>query len=120
MNTLMVMSTTPTTPTPPQATNPPVPAPPPQAIAQRLHEELLALHGPILGGEQLAHALGYGTLAAFRQARRRNQVDVTLFTLPNRRGVFALTLDVASWLAHARQVNRLVPDTVECPLKLTN
>lgn len=74
-------------------------------LVAQLYEDLLARHGPILGGVDLAQAMGYRSLAAFRQARRRGQVDVSLFTLPNRRGVFALCLDVAQWLADAYQAN---------------
>ncbi len=73
----------------------------------QLYEDLLARHGPILGGADLAKAMGYRSLAAFRQARRRGQVEVDLFTLPNRRGVFALSIDVARWLAHTAQANIL-------------
>lgn len=79
--------------------------PQPRLLVEQLYEDLRARHGPILGGGDLAQAMGYRTLAAFRQARRRGQVEVALFTLPNRRGVFALGLDVARWLANACQKN---------------
>ncbi len=68
-----------------------------------LYEDLRSQHGPILGGADLSKALGYRSLAAFRQARRRGQVEVKLFSLPNRRGVFALGIEVAHWLAKASQ-----------------
>ena len=84
-----------------------------QPLVAQLYEELRADHGPILGGVDLARAMGYRSLAAFRQARRRGQVEVDLFTLPNRRGVFALGLDVAKWLAHARQMNRVISSAEE-------
>jgi len=74
-------------------------------LVEQLYEDLLTSHGLILGGRDLAQAMGYRSLAAFRQARRRGQVEVSLFTLPNRRGVFALGLDVARWLADAYQAN---------------
>jgi len=74
-------------------------------LVEQLYEDLLVRHGPIIGGVDLAQAMGYRSLAAFRQARRRGQVEVSLFTLPNRRGVFALGLDVARWLADAYQAN---------------
>ena len=67
-----------------------------------LRESLLRLHGPLLGGEPLASALGHRSAASLRQARRRGQVTVPLFTVPSRRGWFALTLDVADWLAAMR------------------
>lgn len=60
------------------------------------------MHGPLLGGATLVVALGLTNAAALRQARRRGHVAVALFTLPKRRGYFALTRDVADWLAQAR------------------
>lgn len=84
------------------AGNPPIAHPVP-SLAERLQRDLQAAHGPVLGGSDLARALGYRSMAAFRQARRRAQVKVTLFTLPHRRGVFALASDVAIWLAQAHQ-----------------
>lgn len=60
------------------------------------------MHGPLLGGEALIAALGHRNAASLRQARRRGQVSITLFTVPNRRGWFALTQDVADWLADIR------------------
>jgi hypothetical protein len=53
-------------------------------------------------------ALGYRNAAAMRQARYRGQITLTLFTLPNRRGHYALTAEVAEWLAKAR-TQRAVP-----------
>ena len=69
-------------------------------LRKELRETLLRLHGPLLGGEPLAAALGHRSVASLRQARRRGQVMVPLFTVPNRRGWFALTLDV--WLSATR------------------
>lgn len=74
-----------------------------EALVDALYEDLRNQHGLILGGEDLSKALGYRSLAAFRQARRRGQVEVELFSLPNRRGVFAFGLEVAQWLAKASQ-----------------
>lgn len=71
-------------------------------MCQALLNELERRHGPVLGGSDLAAALGHRSAASLRQARRRGQVAVPLFTLPNRRGQFALTREVAEWLARAR------------------
>ena len=87
----------------------------PQELAHWLHDGLLARHGPVLGGDDLARALGYRSQAAFRQARRRGQVDIALFSLPNRRGVFALTWVVATWLARTYQGNQVNPKMKEQP-----
>lgn len=81
----------------------------PMELVEILYEDFRKRHGPILGGGDLAKAMGYRSLAAFRQARRRGQVEVELFSLPNRRGVFALGFDVAKWLAQASQANKTVP-----------
>lgn len=75
------------------------PSPP---LQQELRETLLRMHGPLLGGKALVAALGHKNPASFRQARRRGQVAITLFTVPNRRGWFALTQEVADWLANIR------------------
>lgn len=120
MNTLTAMSAKTSTQTPLPTTHPPATARNPQELAEKLHEGLLTRHGPVLGGADLARALGYRSLAAFRQARRRGQVDIALFTLPNRRGVFALTLVVATWLAHTYQANQVVSDTEEPPISPPN
>lgn len=71
-------------------------------LRETLRAQLSATHGPLIGGEALATALGLPSLDALRQARKRGQIAVTLFTLPNRRGHFALTLEVADWLASVR------------------
>lgn len=72
------------------------------ALKRHLRQELEQLHGPLLGGPKLIGALGHANAASLRQARRRGRVSVPLFTLPKRRGFFALTRDVADWLAEAR------------------
>ena len=73
-----------------------------ERLKDELRREMEASRGPLLGGVALAHALGLESLAALRQARRRGRVSVNLFSLPQRRGYFALTGDVAEWLARAR------------------
>lgn len=60
--------------------------------------DLDTMHGPLLNGTALYRALGLPSAAAFRQAASRGQLPVPVFTIPNRRGRFALTRDVAAWL----------------------
>jgi len=86
----------------PMKSLPEAPTPPADLKAQ-LRESLLRLHGPLLGGAPLVAALGHRSAASLRQARRRGQVAVPLFTVQNRRGWFALTQDVADWLAEMRR-----------------
>lgn len=73
-----------------------------QLLTEALERDLLTRYGPILGQEDLRQALGYPSLEAFRQGLARRQLPVPVFTLPNRRGKFALTKEVAAWLARAR------------------
>lgn len=74
----------------------------PISLETELRESLERRYGPLLTGASLRQALGYPSAAAYRQARRRQQLPVTVFCLPNRRGSFALTLEVAAWLARSR------------------
>ena len=68
----------------------------------QLREALLQLHGPLLTGSVLAKALGHSSLASLRQARSRGQVPVHLFIIPHKKGLFAMTLDVANWLENLK------------------
>lgn len=56
-------------------------------------------YGPLLGGTALYRALGLPSAAAFRQAASRDALPVQVFSIPHRRGRFALTREVAMWLA---------------------
>ncbi len=71
-------------------------------LQQQLEDDLFKLHGPIMTGESLYKALGYISSAAFRQALVRNTVAVPIFRLEHRRGKFALSKDVAHFLAERR------------------
>lgn len=71
-------------------------------LADSLEASLLAKHGPLMSGEALSRALGHSSTASLRQAKHRGETAVPLFTVPNRRPLFALTSDVAHWLAHMR------------------
>jgi hypothetical protein len=62
-------------------------------------KELLARHGPLIGGLELAKILSFKNMAAFRQALRRGTIPVRVFELPGRRGKFALTQDLVAWLS---------------------
>lgn len=68
-----------------------------------LTERMLKEFGPLMGGEELRRALGYRTAPAFARAVRMNAVGIPVFEIPNRRGKFALTVDVATWLAALRR-----------------
>lgn len=67
-----------------------------------LEEELTLRYGPLLSGEALRQVLGYVSNDAFRQALSRKTVPIPVFSIPNRRGKFALAKDAAYWLASQR------------------
>lgn len=71
----------------------------PSGLERQLLTDLEAHHGPLLGGTALYRSLGLPSAAAFRQAASRGRLPVPVFSIPNRRGRFALTRDVAAWLA---------------------
>lgn len=73
---------------------------------------LFERHGPLIGGRDLVKALGYPTAAALRQAEVRNALPVRVFEIEGRRGRFAFTDEVATWLAELRlQTSPSHPDT---------
>lgn len=59
---------------------------------------LIRTHGPLLGGMALWHVLGYTSARAFSKAVERHTVPVETFRIPHRRGRFAMTHDVVTWL----------------------
>ena len=69
-----------------------------------LHNQLLERYGPLIGGKDLRQALGFPSAAAFRQAALRGTLPVAVFTLPNRKGRFALTGEVSAWLRQRREM----------------
>lgn len=81
-------------------------------FALQLTSELTARFGVLMSNSDLRQALGYTSADAFRQALYRKTVPVPVFSIPNRRGKFALTTEVASWLAEqrSRATNHLPAD----------
>lgn len=71
-------------------------------MEKELEEQLLRLKGPLLTGEYLRTALGYPSMEAFRQALSRKTVPIPVFSIPQRRGKFALVRDLARWLSVQR------------------
>lgn len=68
----------------------------------QLESNMMKTLGPLLWGESLWRALGFGSAHSFRRAIRNGEVGVRIFRLPNRRGAYALTTDVARWLDSQR------------------
>jgi hypothetical protein len=65
---------------------------------ERIAKQLQDKYGLLIGGNDLVRALGFPNPAAFREARRKNRLNVRVFAIPDRRGSFALTQDVAAWI----------------------
>lgn len=92
---------------------------PTNEIANHLEVEMLKEYGPLLGGETLIRVLGFPTAQAFRQARRRGRIGVATFAIQGRQGAFALTLEVARWLA-ACATNCVTADRPDSGLDLSS
>ncbi len=71
-------------------------------LAEKLEASLMVQYGPVIGGSNLHKALGYVSSGAFRQAVYKKTLPLAVFSIENRRGKFALTKDVALWLATQR------------------
>ncbi|MCD9006307.1 hypothetical protein LDO31_08675 [Luteimonas sp. XNQY3] len=76
---------------------------PNDSLADALQRDLLQRYGPVIGQDDLRQALGYASPGGFRQALARGVIPVPVFAIPHRRGKYALTKDVASWLAELRR-----------------
>lgn len=72
-------------------------------VPDHLFKSLQEKYGPLIGGKDLWMALGYRTRAAFAKAARNGTLGIPVFSLPHRRGRFALTRDLAIWLISSRQ-----------------
>lgn len=64
-----------------------------------LRQDLMTQFGPVIGGDDLRQVLGYKSGAAFRLALKQNNITLQVFNIKKRRGRFALTIDIAIWLA---------------------
>lgn len=73
-----------------------------QDVAIRLQKELSERYGEVIGGQELSHVLGFGSMAAMKQALNRQTLTLPVFFIEGRRGRFALSADIALWLAECR------------------
>ncbi len=73
--------------------------------ANTFYSELENKHGQLIGGADLYRTLGFKTAIAFKQAHARNCLPVSVFNLPNRKGKFAFTRDIATWLERLNESN---------------
>jgi len=65
---------------------------------KNLEKELTEKYGAVIGNADLRHLLGYKSYSSFNRAVRGGLIAVRVFEIENRRGKFALTKDVATWL----------------------
>lgn len=73
-----------------------------ESLFVELENKLYEEHGPMMFGDALRQALGYRSGDAFRQAACRGTLPLHTFKIESRRGRFAMTKDVAHWLAKQR------------------
>jgi len=64
-----------------------------------IHDRLFEKYGPLICGDDLLQVAGFHSADALRMAAKRGALGFALFALPGRRGRFARTEDVASWLS---------------------
>lgn len=81
---------------------------------EALASELSQRYGEVMGGKILWHALGYKTLAAFKQSINRGTLTLPTFFIDGRKGRHALTSEVAAWLIECRS-NVGKPSSIEVP-----
>jgi hypothetical protein len=65
----------------------------------QLTRSLTQQYGPFLSGKDLMRNLGFRSHSSFARARKKGLLEVAVFDLEGRRGPFALTQEVAEWMA---------------------
>lgn len=71
-------------------------------FVDKLEKELIAEHGYMVSQEPLSKLLGYKSLASFKMSLSRVKPPLPVFPIENRRGVFAMAVDIAQWMAKKR------------------
>lgn len=74
----------------------------PNAADKALRAELERSYGLIMNSQQIRQLLAFPSQEAFRQARHKGAIGIRMFPQPHRRGLFALTRDVAHWVSEQR------------------
>lgn len=64
------------------------------------YDALVSKYGQLIASRDLVAELGFSSAAALRQSAHRNKLGFAVFAINNRRGKFAFTKDVATWLAN--------------------
>lgn len=71
---------------------------------EALEIKYLRAFGAVLSAAQTAQVLGYRSTATLAKARSRGQLPIQMFPLPHRRGLFANTVEIATWIASKQQL----------------
>tara|TARA_R110002167_G_scaffold366451_1_gene597526 strand:+ start:10355 stop:10633 length:279 start_codon:yes stop_codon:yes gene_type:complete len=70
------------------------------ALQKKIEADLLTLFGsPLLTVSDMTKALNYSSAASIHQSISKKTFPIKVFNMPNRREKFALTSNVASYLA---------------------
>ena len=69
------------------------------ALLEELLSRMTTMHGELIGGPALYKALGFEHADTFRKAKAQGRLSVATFSIPGRRGDFAVTHQVASWIS---------------------
>ena len=64
--------------------------------------EVVARFGPLVGGRDLRELLGFRTAAAMQRAMRKGLIGAPVFAMEGRRGLFAITAEIATWIVRQR------------------
>lgn len=73
-----------------------------RTLKRELERRLTVENGSLMTGQALRRELGFNSRGAFERARTNGRIGVKIFTLYGRRGKFAMTRDVADFLAKSR------------------
>lgn len=86
------------------------PAPSPEYVVEE-GARLLARYGDLMDSRALTAFFKFASDRSFRRSATKGALPVSVFRVPGRRGWFARTQDVASWLAAAGRttVDSLLP-----------
>lgn len=78
----------------------------PREVAQLFNEirqNLATRYGELIGVRDLWLVMGFPSQEALQRAYARGTIGLPIFEIEHRRGRFALTTEVASWLVKSRQ-----------------
>lgn len=64
-----------------------------------MNKQLIMQYGELMDSRSLMHVLGYKSCSTFKLAITNKTLGIKVFDVPGRRGKFALTRHVSSWLS---------------------